>query len=359
MNKQNRGGAIAAPKKIISLILAAVMLLLVAGVIGYFVSEPSVGGTVTELPPVMDGDGNELDGEKVYELPKAMVFTKSAAAQNSASVTLQATVLPDNAANKTVDWSVTFKNPSVAWAKNKVATDYITVTPSGDGSTRATVTCLENFGAQILITVTSRDNTEAKATCTVDYARKLLGYKFGFINSGISSDVNEWFMPTQYSDDKEVLEQSVKVSLYQPSNFDGGIINEYSEVYTKTYTEENEALYFEIRPTDGLKSALDAKIGSGFSAERLRVITSEDNISCLFDSQFWNSVHQNNATIRNNIRETLLSNNGIAYEIVLMTRPEQAGGKVLAVFNVRFDTTLLSEERSVDSVTLGDSTLEF
>lgn len=70
-------------------------------------------------------------------------------------------------------------------------------------------------------------------------------------------------------------------------------------------------------------------------------------------------MHQNNATIRNNIRETLLSNNGIAYEIVLMTRPEQAGGKVLAVFNVRFDTTLLSEERSVDSVTLGDSTLEF
>ena len=94
MNKTNRGGVIAAPKKIISLILAAVILLLAAGVIGYFVSKPSVGGTVTELPPVMDGDGNELDGEKVYELPKAMVFTKSATAQNSASVTLQATVCP-------------------------------------------------------------------------------------------------------------------------------------------------------------------------------------------------------------------------------------------------------------------------
>ena len=359
MNKQNRGGAIAAPKKIISIILAAVMLLLVAGVIGYFVSEPSIGGTVTELPPVMDGDGNGLDGGKVYELPKAMVFTKSATAQNSASVTLQATVLPDNAANKTVDWSVTFKNPSAAWAKNKVATDYISVTPSGDGSTRATVTCLENFGEQILITVTSRDNAEAKATCTVDYARKLLGYKFGFINEGISSDRNEWFMPTQYSEDKEVLEQSVKVSLYRLSNFDSGMFNEYSEAYTKTYLDENTAGYFEIRPTDGLKNALDAKIGSGFSAERLRVITSDENINCLFDAQFWNSVHQNNATIRNNIREALLSYNGTAYEIVLMTRPEQAGGKVLAVFNVKFDTTLLSEERSVDSVTLGDSTLEF
>ena len=167
MNKQNRGGVIAAPKKIISLILAAVILLLAAGVIGYYVSKPSGGRTVTELPSVMDGDGNELDGGKVYEVPKAMVFTKSAAAQNSASVTLQATVLPDNAANKTVDWSVTFKNPSAAWAKNKVATDYISVTPSGDGSTRATVTCLENFGEQILITVTSRDNAEAKATCRV------------------------------------------------------------------------------------------------------------------------------------------------------------------------------------------------
>ena len=221
------------------------------------------------------------------------------------------------------------------------------------------MTCLENFGEQILITVTSRDNAEAKATCTVDYARKLLGYKFGFINEGISSDRNEWFMPTQYSEDKEVLEQSVKVSLYRLSNFDGGMFNEYSEAYTKTYLDENTAGYFEIRPTDGLKNALDAKIGSGFSAERLRVITSDENINCLFDAQFWNSVHQNNATIRNNIREALLSYNGTAYEIVLMTRPEQAGGKVLAVFNVKFDTTLLSEERSVDSVTLGDSTLEF
>lgn len=359
MNKQDRGGAFAAPKKILSLILAAVMLLLAAGLIGYFVTKPNGGGTVTELPPVMDGEGNGLDGGKVYELPKAMVFSKSVAAQNSASVTLQATVLPDNAANKKVDWSVTFKDPSATWAKNKVATDYISVTPGSDGSTRATVTCLEDFGAQILITVTSRDNTQAKATCTVDYARKLLGYKFGLINEGISSDVNEWFMPTQYSEDKEVLEQSVKVSLYQPSNFDGGMINEYSEAYTKTYSDENTAGYYEIRPTDGLKSALDAKIGSGFSAERLRVITSEETISCLFDSQFWVSVHNNNTTIRNNVREVLLSYNGIAYEIVIMTRPERAGGKVLATFNVRFDTTLLSEERTVESVTLGDSTLEF
>ena len=134
------------------------------------------------------------------------------------------------------------------------------------------------------------------------------------------------------------------------------MFNEYSEAYTKTYLDENTAGYFEIRPTDGLKNALDAKIGSGFSAERLRVITSDENINCLFDAQFWNSVHQNNATIRHNIREALLSYYGTAYEIVLMTRPEQAGGKVLAVFNVKFDTTLLSEERSVDSVTLGDST---
>ena len=66
MNKQNRGGAFAAPKKIISLILAAVILLLAAGVIGYYVSKPSGGRTVTELPSVMDGDGNELDGGKVY-----------------------------------------------------------------------------------------------------------------------------------------------------------------------------------------------------------------------------------------------------------------------------------------------------
>ena len=52
MNKTNRGGR-AAPQ-IISMILAAVMLLLAAGVIGYFVTKPSAGGTVAELPPVME-----------------------------------------------------------------------------------------------------------------------------------------------------------------------------------------------------------------------------------------------------------------------------------------------------------------
>lgn len=76
---------------------------------------------------------------------------------------------PAEAVNKKVDWSVSFKNANSTWAAGKKVTDYVTVTPTSDGSLTATVANLGEFGEQIKITVTSRDNPTAKAECTVDY----------------------------------------------------------------------------------------------------------------------------------------------------------------------------------------------
>ena len=86
---------------------------------------------------------------------------------------LTATITPDTADNKAVDWSVSFVNAESEWASGKTATDYVTVTPTSDVALTANVECLQAFGEQISVTVTSRDNESATANCTVDYAKRV------------------------------------------------------------------------------------------------------------------------------------------------------------------------------------------
>lgn len=87
--------------------------------------------------------------------------------------TLTVAVTPSNATNQAMDWSVAFDDPGSVWATGKTVTDYVTVTPTSDGALTANVECLQDFGEQIIVTVTSRDNAEATASCTVDYAKKI------------------------------------------------------------------------------------------------------------------------------------------------------------------------------------------
>ena len=86
------------------------------------------------------------------------------AADNSVSKTLTATVLPETAENKQVDWTVEWDD-----TENETAvTDYVTITPTSDGSTTATVTCHKAFTGNIIITVTTRENGYS-ATCVVSF----------------------------------------------------------------------------------------------------------------------------------------------------------------------------------------------
>ena len=78
--------------------------------------------------------------------------------------TLTATVTPATASNKLVDWDI-------EWADGytlETVTAYVTVTPTSDGSTTATVTCKKPFNGEILITVTTREGGY-QANCTVTY----------------------------------------------------------------------------------------------------------------------------------------------------------------------------------------------
>lgn len=146
------------------------------------------------VPPVIDGGfvtddkGNDLSDNEVHPMPKNMMFRASAADGQASDVTLTATIEPADATNQAVTWSAAFVNPSSTWATGKDVADYLTVTPASSGSLTATVSCAQPFGEKIRITVTSNDNPEAKATCTVDYAKRMTGFNVEFGAAGTHND---------------------------------------------------------------------------------------------------------------------------------------------------------------------------
>ncbi len=68
--------------------------------------------------------------------------------------TVVATVLPQTATNKMVDWSVAWADSS----NTSNVTDYVSVTPASDGSTTAYVRCYQAFSGDVIVTVTTREN---------------------------------------------------------------------------------------------------------------------------------------------------------------------------------------------------------
>ena len=123
---------------------------------------------------ITDGEGNDLTGGKVYDLPQKVVFrTRSIDGQSSEGVTVKAIITPDNATNKKVDWSVSWVNENSAWASGKNVYDYVDVIPTEDGALTADIFCYAEFGEQVQLTVTSRDNPNATDSAAIDFAKRI------------------------------------------------------------------------------------------------------------------------------------------------------------------------------------------
>ena len=94
---------------------------------------------------------------------------------------ITATITPSDAENQAVVWTVAFSNPSSSWATGKSVTNYVTVTPTAEGSRTANVECKGAFSEPIVVTVACDENLEIKANCFVDYMKRITSeLNFGF-----------------------------------------------------------------------------------------------------------------------------------------------------------------------------------
>ena len=172
---------------LISFILVGVML---AGIIlGWFEkddAEEEQAGAPAYSFIVGNGEGNRMSLTSVRN-----------SAVTGESVTITATVEPDNEAENTgVDWTATWKNAESVWASGKSVSDYVTLTPAGEDYAASKSVTLENlqpFGEQIIIKATARDDPGITATCTADYAQKPVNFSLSFgevsCNFGGDTDV--------------------------------------------------------------------------------------------------------------------------------------------------------------------------
>ena len=177
-------------KWVLTLIAFIVVGIMLAGIIcGWFEkkeTEEEQAGVPAYSFIVGNGEGNRMS---------LTSFRNSAV--TGESVTITATVEPDNEAENTgVDWTATWKNAESVWASGKSVSDYVTLTPGGEDYAASKSVTLENlqpFGEQIIIKATARDDPGITATCTADYVQKLTGFSLSFgevsCNFGGDTDV--------------------------------------------------------------------------------------------------------------------------------------------------------------------------
>lgn len=94
---------------------------------------------------------------------------------------LTATITPENADNKLLNWSVAWQNPNSEWASGKTVSEYFSLTCGADNAdatqastsyNEVTAKALESFGEPIVVTVRSCDNEALYATKTFGYLKK-------------------------------------------------------------------------------------------------------------------------------------------------------------------------------------------
>ena len=155
-----------------NLLIALMLLLLVAASACALTACNNTTAEISGVQIATDDNGDPMYGGGSYVMPEGMAFSAAASttAETDTSVTLTANYEPAGTSNKLTNWSVSFKNPSSSWASGKTVTDYVTVESTGTNT--AKVTCIKDFGEQIIVTATSAVDPSISATTTVDYEKK-------------------------------------------------------------------------------------------------------------------------------------------------------------------------------------------
>lgn len=212
-------------------------------------------------------DMNQISNRGI-KLAAAQTVTYSVdGKQEYESVLINATVGPADAANKTLVWSVAWKNASSAWASGKTVTDYVTVTPSED-TLSCTVACIQEFGEQIIVKVHVSSFESVNASCIVDYEQRYLSTKFSSTASGshgfsIGVNLDE---ATEVVDFPALDQWSIWYTTASNSESTGSpeltFTANKSAVYTKEFSGNIVAKTVSVKPSTAYASVLT---NSGFT----------------------------------------------------------------------------------------------
>ncbi len=313
-------------------------------------SEGKPSGNVVVMPSediVSDTDGNKLNDGDFHPMPTGMLFAPTALAntQNEEmTVNVIATITPNDAANKEVDWAVVFVNATSAWANGKTATDYITAEPTTDGALTAAITCKEAFGEQIKITVTSRDNPDASASCTVDYKQQFEGYLFSASQTGKTPTLNNSTKKGTIYADFETTEQLKITYSYKKSSIYTVALND-SEITAPASLDVSI-------DDDSLKEAMNAaKSGSGDAFN----VTPTDKV---FTMDLFNKKLVENATPAQ-VNAIISAVPTSSFFTPITFSFKDGAGNLLMEFKISINTTAIKGQKKVEKITLDQPVLIF
>ena len=165
-------------KKIISIIsLALIVALMVIACVGCTALDDLKDKVENALDRFVatDENGNEMIAGVSYDMPEEIMFTglKMTGNENT-GVTITATLNPESAISL-VDWSLSWKNFD-SWTNGKDPADYVSLTPTSNGSLTATVSMLQRFARKILITCSARADDSKYAHCEVGCYNRLTSF---------------------------------------------------------------------------------------------------------------------------------------------------------------------------------------
>lgn len=113
------------------------------------------------------GGGDNIDVEQIETNGVLLSMATATADDGTVSKIITATVLPEDAPDKSVDWSIRWADD--APLKDKDISEYLTLTPTADGALTATVTCHKSFrGSVAIIKVETRSGGQ-HAICMASY----------------------------------------------------------------------------------------------------------------------------------------------------------------------------------------------
>ncbi len=209
----------------------------------------------------MDDAGTAMYEGKTYDMPRALKFYASSPNSNK-TVRLTATITPASASDKSVDWSVSWVNPSSTWATGKTATDYVTVTPTSDGALTADVHFVANFGEKIRVTVTPRSNILVSSSCIVGCYRSLDNMHFDAHDDYDDKDyplLNTFDLPSLnfFGNTNDSTVHNASVLIFNPRYSDDSAWS--SEPYTDDITVTSFSLY--VKLSSETASAINSSLG--------------------------------------------------------------------------------------------------